>query len=79
MKLTEWLAKNRVSDADFAKRIGVSRQALWRYKAEDRLPKREILERIKTETGGEVCPADFFASPDNATAPPSGQFMAATG
>lgn len=60
MKITDWLTRNKISDADFAERIGVSRQALWRYKAGERIPKRGILDRIKDETGGDVQPADFF-------------------
>lgn len=62
MQIADWLTKNDISDADFAARIGVSRQALWRYKAGDRIPRRPILERIQRETGGEVRPADFFAA-----------------
>jgi len=66
MKITDWLTKNNISDADFAERIGVSRQALWRYKAGDRIPKRSILDRIKDETGGDVRPADFFSESEAA-------------
>ena len=62
MQITDWLTTNDISDADFAARIGVSRQALWRYKAGERIPRRPILERIQSVTGGDVRPADFFGS-----------------
>ena len=66
MKITDWLTTNKISDAEFASRIGVSRQALWRYKSGERIPKRDIIERILRETGGEVRPADFFSIAENA-------------
>jgi transcriptional regulator with XRE-family HTH domain len=66
MKITDWLTQNKISDADFAERIGVTRQALWRYKAGDRIPKVRILERIQHETCGEVRPADFFSISETA-------------
>ena len=63
MQITDWLSKNTISDADFAARIGVSRQALWRYKSGERIPRPKILERIQLATGGKVKPADFFPTP----------------
>lgn len=66
MKITDWLTTNKISDAEFASRIGVSRQALWRYKSGERIPKRDIIERILHETDGEVRPADFFSIPETA-------------
>ena len=68
MKITDWLTKNDISDADFAARIGVSRQALWRYKSGERIPRPNILQRIQGQTGGEVQPADFFGMPSEAAA-----------
>lgn len=61
MQITDWLTKNDISDADFAAQIGVTRQALWRYKSGDRIPRRGILTKIQEVTGGQVLPADFFA------------------
>jgi len=63
MTLETWLAKNQTSDAAFATQIGVSRQALWRYKSGERIPRPKILERIQVATGGRVKPADFFPAP----------------
>jgi transcriptional regulator with XRE-family HTH domain len=66
MQITDWLTKNEISDAAFAARIGVSRQALWRYKSGERIPRPNILKRIQGETGGQVEPADFFATSEAA-------------
>lgn len=62
MQITDWLTTNKISDAAFAARIGVSRQALWRYKSGERIPRPSILQRIQGETGGQVQPADFFVT-----------------
>lgn len=66
MQITDWLTKNDISDADFAARIGVSRQALHRYKSGERIPRPAILQRIQGQTGGQVQPADFFATSEAA-------------
>jgi len=62
MKLETWLSQSSVPDADFALRIGVRRQTLWRYKVGNRIPRPSILSRIQKETDGEVGPADFFGA-----------------
>jgi transcriptional regulator with XRE-family HTH domain len=59
MTLTSWLSKSKTSDADFALRIGVTRQALWRYKFAGRIPKPEIIARISEATNGRVTANDF--------------------
>lgn len=59
MTLTSWLSKTKTSDAEFADRIGVTRQALWRYKFAGRIPKPEIIARISRATNGEVTANDF--------------------
>lgn len=68
MQITDWLTKNDISDSAFAARIGVSRQALWRYKSGERIPRPIILQRIQGETGGQVNPADFFSTPGEVAA-----------
>lgn len=60
MTLASWLSETKISDAEFADRIGVSRQALWRYKAMERVPRPEILSRIHTATSGAVTANDFM-------------------
>lgn len=59
MTLTSWLSKTKISDTDFAERIGVTRQALWRYKVAGRIPKPEIIARISKATNGKVTANDF--------------------
>lgn len=68
MTLTSWLTKTNTSDADFAERIGVTRQALWRYKVAGRIPKPEIIARISRATNGKVTANDFMSArqPENA-------------
>jgi transcriptional regulator with XRE-family HTH domain len=60
MKLTAFLSERSQSDADFARRIGVTPQALSRYKLGKRKPEWAILERIRRETEGLVTPNDFL-------------------
>lgn len=60
MKLASYLTQAEISDSAFAERIGVSRQALWRYKSGDRRPEWDVLERIAHETAGQVTPNDFL-------------------
>lgn len=68
MTLEAWLSKTKTTDAAFAEKISVSRQALWRYKSGERIPRPKILERIQLATGGKVKPADFFPAPSKETA-----------
>lgn len=65
MTLSEWLTKNQIADTAFADRIGVSRQALHRYK-NGRRPEWSVLERIVRETEGAVTPNDFIEIPQPA-------------
>ncbi|WP_084398358.1 helix-turn-helix domain-containing protein [Henriciella aquimarina] len=69
MTLADWLTKNNLSDADFADRIGVSRQALHRYKTGARRPHADILTEIVKHTGGQVTANDFFNSKKEQGAP----------
>lgn len=60
MKLSAWLAQSEQSDAEFARQIKVSRQALSRYKAGERTPRPKIIARIQAATNDAVRPDDFF-------------------
>lgn len=63
MTLNDWLsARAEITNSEFAERIGVSRQALWRYRSGERMPERAVMQKIMEETGGAVTPNDFFAS-----------------
>lgn len=62
MRLTEYLKSNSISNADFAARIGVTVQALSRYRRNERKPEWVVLERIQSATDGAVTPNDFLFS-----------------
>lgn len=63
MKLTDYLASQSISDADFANVIGVSRQAVHRYKTGERAPEWPVLAKIRDATDGAVTPDDFLPQP----------------
>jgi predicted transcriptional regulator len=60
MKLGPYLAKENISPGVFADMIGVTVQAVHRYIANDRVPHRDVMQRIIEHTKGEVQPNDFF-------------------
>ena len=62
MKLADWLDRNRVRRAEFARRIGVSPGAVTQIcRDEGAWVSRETAERIVAETAGAVTPNDFLA------------------
>jgi transcriptional regulator with XRE-family HTH domain len=61
MDLRTYLDRNPQSMPALAERLGVSRQALYRYVNGDRLPQPEIMERITKATNGLVRASDFYA------------------
>jgi transcriptional regulator with XRE-family HTH domain len=63
MKLATYLESSELSDAAFARLIGVERQAVGRYKAGDRFPEKPILLKIYEATGGQVTANDFADLP----------------
>ena len=60
MNLASFLKSKAISDSDFADRVGVSRQAIHRYKNGERIPEKPVLSKIYKVTGGAVTPNDFF-------------------
>ncbi|MEN3212269.1 helix-turn-helix transcriptional regulator [Methylorubrum populi] len=62
MKLADYLSEVDIRPAAFAERIGVTRQAMWRYVSGDRRPEWDVLERIQAATDGHVTPNDFLSS-----------------
>jgi hypothetical protein len=59
MTLGEYLTSKRVAPAEFAKQIGVTREAALMWLSAARIPRPKMMERIKTATGGAVTPNDF--------------------
>ncbi len=60
MKLGTYLRKNRTTQAEFARRLGVTQQALSNWISGERFPRRGHLIRIHQETDGAVTPRDFI-------------------
>lgn len=69
MKLSAYLQDHEISPAEFAAKIGAeSRMTVTRYAKGDRIPTREMMEKIFEVTGGAVRPDDFYDLPDSADA-----------
>jgi predicted transcriptional regulator len=62
MQLRAYLDEHCISPATFAAQIQVSGAALYRYMAGERIPRRSVLERIVSLTGGAVRADDFYSS-----------------
>lgn len=71
MRLSRFLDDRKIPDSDFAVRIGVSRQAIYRYKNSERLPDQPTMEKIFKETDGLVAPNDFYGVGGKPDAPDS--------
>jgi len=63
MTLASWLNSSNLTPTAFADLIGVSRQAMWRYCSNERVPRPEILKRIHKATSGKVTANDFMLAP----------------
>lgn len=59
MKLTDWLAAGGLSPEKFAKEIGVTGEAVRRYRTGARMPGPEIAQKIYLATQGEVTVQDL--------------------
>ena len=62
MTLKEYIKINKISQAKFARRCGVSRSAINHFIAGRRYPNPETMRRILLASNGEVKPNDFFDS-----------------
>jgi transcriptional regulator with XRE-family HTH domain len=60
MDLRRYLDANDISVAEFAGILDVTVQAVHRYINGERIPKREVMDRIIRITAGRVQPNDFF-------------------
>ena len=60
MLLRAYLDLNGVSIPAFADAIGVSVQTVHRYLNNERIPRPEVMVRIKKATSGAVRPNDFY-------------------
>ena len=60
MTLKEYIKINKISQARFARRCGISRSAINHFIAGRRYPNPETMRRILLASNGEVKPNDFF-------------------
>ena len=61
MKLDDWLKRNSISRADFARRTGLSKGSISQICNQDTAwVSRETAQLILRETGGAVTPNDFL-------------------
>lgn len=60
MQLANYLSANSISPHDFAKSIGVSKETVRRYLADERRPDLKNMQAIAKATNGEVTANDFF-------------------
>lgn len=65
MTLDKFLQKNRLSNADFARNIGTTPNAIRHYRKGRRKPRSDVMERIIKETKGKVTPNDFYIGTHN--------------
>ena len=63
MKLAEYLKKEKLTQEDFAKRIGVVPQSVSNYVTGMSVPKRAVAKKIIEVTCGEVSLADIWGIP----------------
>lgn len=60
MKLAAYLDETKTTYAAFAERIGVSVFAVGKYVRGQRMPRPQIMSRIKAATSGHVTADDFL-------------------
>lgn len=60
MKLAEYLATKKLSQAEFARIIEASQVAVSRYASGRRMPRRDRMLKIREVTGGLVTGDDFL-------------------
>ena len=66
MKLSDYLERERLSDADFAEMIGRDRSAVTKWRNARARPDWKALAAIKLITKGKVSANDFLPSADAA-------------
>lgn len=66
MKLRSYLAAEKLSPAEFGKQVGATGMAVRYWIRGFRTPRRDMMERIRQVTEGQVCPQDFFSPEEGA-------------
>jgi len=60
MKLKKWLKDTDTKVVDFAKTLGCTKQAVYKWMEGNTMPRHDIMWKIITETSGSVMPLDFM-------------------
>lgn len=66
MKLSAYLSKRKLSDAEFASSIDMSKTQVWRLKTGRSKPAWKTVEVIEEKTGGKVKAADWSDTAERA-------------
>lgn len=66
MKLNDYLALTKTTEAAFAQKVGVSQPHIGRLRRGQCWPSRQVAQRIFDETDGAVTPDDFLAGAEAA-------------
>jgi transcriptional regulator with XRE-family HTH domain len=66
MKLADYLAAHDLSQAEFARSLGISQVAVSRYAGGRRMPRRDHLLKIREITDGAVMADDFLENKEAA-------------
>lgn len=62
MQLASYLKTLKITDAEFARMIGVNQSTVLRLKRRERRPSLELAQRIFKATGGKVPPTAWFSA-----------------
>lgn len=60
MRLDDYLSAHKLTEQQFADLLGISQQAVHRYRRGKRIPDSKIMRRIVQATNGAVSANDFF-------------------
>jgi DNA-binding XRE family transcriptional regulator len=60
MKLLNFMQSHQMTDEKMAEKIGVTRIAVYMYKVGQRIPRKEIMKKIRDVSDGKVQPNDFY-------------------
>ncbi len=72
MKLCDYLKSQKITAADFSKKIGVSSVSIHRWLVKKSIPRPDQMARIFEATDGAVRPEDFYPDiPNQSPATPS--------
>lgn len=60
MKLDYFLKKSEITQAELAKALDVSIASAYRYTNCERVPRKDIMQKLVKFTGGQVTANDFY-------------------